>query len=271
MNARFSGIAIHTWTIDTTPVLEALDVVRSCGADAIELRHADFERARKLGVSLVEAVQSRGLAVSAVGVEYGWVFASGAEQSRLFGVFREQSRAAVALGCDLVMSAPGRNTGTLRQASESVREAGDIAAEHGLRLCFEWNRLHPLIDSLERAREVIAAAQRPNVGLLLDTYHLHQTGRSGRGFEDLSPEEIFYVQFSDVAAMPPEPPSLTDRLPPGQGTIPWPEVLELLREKRYAGYLSYEAPNPDQWRRAPADVVAEGLSAIRRFVRDLRG
>ena len=52
-----------------------------------------------------------------------------------------------------------------------------------------------------------------------------------------------------------------DRLPPGKGSIAFPEVFALLAEKRYLGALSYEAPNPAAWARDPTQVAQEALRA----------
>jgi hypothetical protein len=38
-------------------------------------------------------------------------------------------------------------------------------------------------------------------------------------------------------------------------------VLQLLAEKNFSGYLSYESPNPQQWDRDPGLVAKEGLLA----------
>ena len=62
----------------------------------------------------------------------------------------------------------------------------------------------------------------------------------------------------------------TDRLPPGKGTVRWNEVLGLLAEKRYAGYLSYEAPNPVLWDRSPYEVAAEGVAETRKLLEAAR-
>ncbi len=43
----------------------------------------------------------------------------------------------------------------------------------------------------------------------------------------------------------------------------WGEVWQLLMEKDYQGYLSYEAPNPAQWSRPAAEVAREGALATR--------
>ena len=61
--------------------------------------------------------------------------------------------------------------------------------------------------------------------------------------------------------------ALSDRLAPGKGTIQWREVLSLLAEKNYTGYLSYEAPNPDLWARSPYEVAREGVELTRGLLR----
>jgi hypothetical protein len=43
-------------------------------------------------------------------------------------------------------------------------------------------------------------------------------------------------------------------------------VLQLLAEKGYSGYLSYEAPNPLYWSRPPSDVAREAAAASRRLL-----
>ncbi len=82
-------------------------------------------------------------------------------------------------------------------------------------------------------------------------------------------EKIFCFQYSDLSANPvtgvKRP---TDRLPPGKGVVKWREMLGLLAEKKYTGYLSYEAPNPELWARSPYDVAREGVELTRELLRD---
>jgi len=258
-------LALHAWTLDTTPLADVLRIAREMGWDAVELRRRDFERAWAAGLSpeqVGDLVRANGIGVAAVGVEAGWLFATGAaEQQRLFGVFAESCRAAKALGCATVMSPVGPGQGTVAQAAASLRAAGDVAGEHGVRLAFEFSSLGGQINTLDRARELLAAADHPCCGLLLDAYHLHRTSRPGRGFADVPGEEIYYVQYSDVPATSDQPGQ--DRLPPGQGVGDFAGFFALLAEKGYAGYLSYEAPNPAAWARDPRDVAREALLATR--------
>ena len=271
MNHKFRGIALHTWTVDTTPLEGALAAAKAAGFDAVELRYVDFKRCEERGLSnaaVLDLVRASGLPVSAMGVEYGWIFSSGAELERLFGSFKQACENAVALGCDMMMSAIGPGEAPAEEAVANIRRAGEIAAAHGRKLTLEYQFQHPVVRTLDILRDLIARAAQgagqKNVGLLLDTYHLQRGGRPGRGFEDVPGSEIYYVQFSDVPAAP--PPSLppVDRLPPGKGVVRWTDLLQLLAAKNYEGYLSYEAPNPAHWARAAVETATEGAAAARR-------
>lgn len=267
MQHKFRGLALHTWTVDTTPLEAALAAARSGGFDAIELRRIDFQRGYERGQSnavVLDLVRAGGLPVAAVGVEYGWIFAAVADRERLFASMKEACENAVALKCNLVMSAIGPGTASVEEAVGNIRRAGEIATGFGLRLALEYQFQHPVVRSLDILRDLIARAGQPSVGLLLDAYHLQRGGRPGRGFEEVPAAEIFYVQFSDVPDAPPNGPPPTDRLAPGKGMVRWTELFQLLAEKGYEGYISYEAPNPAHWERPAADVAAEGVTATRR-------
>jgi sugar phosphate isomerase/epimerase len=71
------------------------------------------------------------------------------------------------------------------------------------------------------------------------------------------------VQFSDVPRSGLVPGQALDRLPPGQGSVPFKEFFAAFVRKGYAGYASYEAPNPAAWKRPAEDVAREALAAAR--------
>ena len=259
-------LALHTWSLDTSPLPEALATARAAGWDGVELRRLDYVRAAEAGRDaawVAETVRAAGLPVACVGVEAGWMWADGAERARLLGVFDEQCARAAALGCDTVMSPVDKTRGDAGRAAQSVREIGDIAARRGVRLAIEFNSQAEQLNSLAPMREVLAKAAHPRCGLLLDSYHIQRSGVSVRELEDVRPEEIVYVQYSDVPRTGTTPGQVLDRLPPGRGSVPFKEFFALIAAKGYAGFMSYEAPNPDAWRRPALDVAREALEATR--------
>ncbi len=272
MTEKFGRLALHMWTIDTTPLATALDAARVAGYDAVELRRTDFKRCFDAGMTnaqVLDLIRKSNIPVGVLGVEYGWLFATGDESKRLFKGFRESCENAVALGCNMLMSAPGPVSGPISGAIKYLREGGDIATEYGLRLAIEFNSQHEVLNSLAVLTQLITGADKPNCGYLIDAYHFTRSGAGGRGFETVPADQIFCFQYSDLSPNPvtgvKRP---TDRLPPGKGVVKWREILTLLAEKKYTGYLSYEAPNPDQWVRSPYDVAREGVELTRALLKD---
>src|SRR5207253_10399660 len=162
-------LALHTWTLDTTPLADALRIAKRTGWKAVELRRIDFDRARNAGhpaERVLDLVQASGLGVAAVGVELGWMFAEGADRERLLAVFGESCRWAAALGCTTVMSPVDRGGGPLERAVASLGEVGDVAARHGVRLALEFNSQAQQFNTLARARAALARADHRGCGLL---------------------------------------------------------------------------------------------------------
>jgi 2-keto-myo-inositol isomerase len=272
----FGRLALHTWTMDTTPVAEAVAAAKAGGFDAVELRRTDFKRAYEKGLSneaVLDSVRAVGIPVCTLGCEYGWLFATGEESKRLFGDLHETCKNAIALGCTQVMCAPGPHVGSMKDAIENLKRGADIVGEHGLTIAIEFNSQHAVINSITSLRELLDSAGRKNAGMLLDAYHLERSGAGGRGFESVAPSEIAAFQYSDAPDAPvtegvKRP---TDRLPPGQGRVKWVEVLQLLKEKGFAGHLSYEAPNPVLWARPPVEVAREGVSLMKGLIKKVVG
>ena len=268
MNMLHHHIALHTWTLDTTPLADALRIAREAGYNGVELRHIDFMRGQKAGMSedaMVQLVSDANIKVAVIGTESGALFATGDELSRLQGSLRYVSEKAVALGCDVIMMAPGQNVaGGMALAKQNLKTCAEITAEYGIKLAVEFNSRHPVIRTLEDGMELVNAVNMNNCGILLDTYHLHCSGGNGTSFKDVPVDKIITFQFSDA---PPGPPSDSrmpvDRLPPGKGAAPFVEIFKTLMALGYQGYMSYEAPNPAQWNRAPDVVAREGIELVR--------
>lgn len=260
-------LALHTWTLESTPFADALDIARETAWNAVEIRRSDVMQCYQAGMArddVIRLIRESGIAVANTGTEYGILFAQGEELRRLLAVLDETCVIAQAVGCDMIMTATGQKTGGIDVAAANLRAAADVVARHGLRIAWEYSSAHESLNRLEIARELHARVAHPAFGLLLDAYHLERSGSGGRGFADVPAEHVFAFQYSDVPAT--SPPGMlrpADRLAPGRGIVRWGEVFALLAEKDYQGYLSYEAPNPELWARPAAEAAREGVEATR--------
>ena len=260
-------LALHTWTLETTPFADALRIARDTGWNAVEIRRSDVMQCYKAGLprdDVIRLIRGSGIAVAVMGTEYGLLFAQGNECQRLLAVLEETCAIAKAVGCDMIMTATGQAAGSLATATDNLRAAADVVAAHGLRIAWEYSSAHQTMNRLEIARELHARVAHPAFGLLLDAYHLERSGAGGRGFAEVPGEHIFAFQYSDVpTTTAPGMLRPTDRLTPGHGSVRWVEVFALLADKNYQGYLSYEAPNPALWARPAMEAATEGLAATR--------
>ena len=271
MNILHSRIALHTWTVDTTPLSDALRVAREAGYNGVELRHIDFMRGQKAGMSeaaMVKLVRDANIKVAVIGTESGVLFAAGDDLARRLDSLRYVSEKAVALGCEVIMVSPGANApGGMAVARQNLKTCAEMTATFGLKLALEFNSRHPVISTLAAGMALVDAVNMKNCGLLLDTYHLHCSGGTAASFKDVPVDKIVTFQFSDAPPGAPSPgPTPVDRLPPGKGAAPFVEIFRTLMAMNYQGYMSYEAPNPAQWSRPADEVAREGVTLVRELL-----
>ena len=161
-------IGLHSWTLDTTPLADVLRIARETGYNAVELRHVDFMRCMEAGLSndeVLAMIRASGLVVSCMGLESGMLFAKGIEARRLFDSMDVMCARTAALGCEVMMVAPGTNpAGTVKDAARNFAIGCEIARKHGLRCALEFGSRHPVVNRLAVAREILALADKPNGG-----------------------------------------------------------------------------------------------------------
>lgn len=262
-------ISLHCWTLDTTPFDLVLEAARTAGYGGIEMRPKDFGRGDidtsdvMSADDIIKLVRDSGLAVSSLAAARGWMFAEGDRLRSIMAQMHWACEHAVRLGTDLIISPVDPGVGDVAKAIDRTGEIGELVAQHGLRIAIQMNSWARQINTLPAVMEILEGADHPRVGYLIDTYHMHRSGAVGRGFSPIRPEKIFHVQVSDVPAGPRQRGVPLDRLPLGQGVIPFDQVFGLLVEKGYNGWIVYEVPNPAVWVRDPLEVAQSGLEEIR--------
>ncbi len=86
-----------------------------------------------------------------------------------------------------------------------------------------------LVETAGDALQLRAQSGQPNVKVMFDTYHaLHRSEVSSDYVYEMA-EHLGHVHLAD-----------TDRLPPGEGEVHWPSVLQALKDVKYDGFLTME-------------------------------
>jgi sugar phosphate isomerase/epimerase len=154
----------------------------------------------------------------------------------------------------------------LERAIVSLRQAAQWAAGFNVRLALEFRGSDTFCASLDTALALVAQCGEPNVGVNFDVFHYY-TGPSK--FEDLdllTPDNLAFVQMSDVAGVPRELAGDADRVLPGDGDFRLGPIVERLRALGYDGWVSLELMNPTLWKAKPVQVAEVGLTALRRLL-----
>jgi len=154
--------------------------------------------------------------------------------------------------------------GEVERAAHDLAELADMAALRGYRIGYEamaWGR-H--VKDWMQAWDIVRTADRPNLGLVLDSYHICVRNNPIAPLADLPADKIALVQIADAPAILMDPMSLSrhHRCFPGQGDYPLDDFLEATIKSGYRGPLSLEVFN-DQFRGAPASAIAlDGMRSL---------
>jgi len=148
---------------------------------------------------------------------------------------------------------PGDMERTLREMAEKFRELAEYARPHGIRLVLEPINVHQVnhIHTTQEGIEMVRRVDHANFGLMLDVYHMNiedvDIYDSFRAAGDL----CWFVHFTD-----------NNRKYPGSAHLDFAQIVAVLREIGYDGYISNEIlpwPNPDM-------AARETIAFLRQYV-----
>jgi 2-keto-myo-inositol isomerase len=189
--------------------------------------------------------------------------------------FQRLCRVADAIGCETILVVPSPrpkrvSDGAIERESVRVlRELSRMAKPHGVRLAYEFLGFADCsVNSLAQCAAIVEKVARPNVGLVLDTFHFFAGGSTLASIRAVDPRHIFMVHLNDVERAPRRKMHDALRLYPGKGIIPLRGILRELRGIGYTGKMSVEIFRPQYWSRSPLQVAREARSASLRLLRE---
>lgn len=153
-----------------------------------------------------------------------------------------------------------------KAASARLARYAEVAEPYHVRIAFEFLAGARLAGSFRTALEMVRAADHPNLGVCVDTFHLY-AGISK--VEDLllaKPGEIAHVHFHDApASVPRELWRDADRLPPGEGCMPMHDIAKALKRTGYRGVLSVELFGASYQAGDPREVASRCYRAVKQY------
>lgn len=151
-------------------------------------------------------------------------------------------------------------------AVSGLKAMCSYAAERGVRLAFEpLNRFETdMINIVDQGLELIADVGEPNIGLHIDTFHMHLEEKDSASAIRKAGDRVFHVHACE-----------NDRGVPGTGQVAWEEIFRALREINYRDIVSIESFTPEVksivravciWRKIAPDqdaIARDGLEFLR--------
>jgi sugar phosphate isomerase/epimerase len=164
-------------------------------------------------------------------------------------------------------------TAPFDEAIEALGAFADRAAAHGMRPHLEpipTTKVHDLADALA----FVQAVDRPNLGLLLDTYNLGRAGVDPLELDAVPLELVFQLQLADGAGLQDrESEYFADaffhRSFAGEGEFPCAEMIARLARKGPLPPSGPEVLNGELHGLAPVEAGLVAAQATRRFFEDV--
>jgi len=255
-------------TITLAGPLEAkLRAVREAGFTQIMLNAGDIAGHPAGAAAAIEAVQTSALRVTGFQVLRDFEGLSGHLHAYKIDIAKAMLEMCRALGSRVLLvcsSTSAHGSGDAGVLARDLRKLATLAVPHGIRIAYEalsWGR-H--VNEYTQAWDIVAEADRANLGLAIDSFHILATETGVERLQEILPGKIFLVQLADF--MWQEIRSREERINtarhfrvfPGEG-VHSEKVARLVRDLDQLGYrgdYSFEVFNDDYTQLPPA-VVAE--------------
>jgi len=228
---------------------DVLKASKEIGYDGVELNldEENLKFGRKERKAILDRAESLGLELPSLCTALFWKYnlASPDESTRKKGIeiIKAGCQFAADIGAEVLLVVPAVAVPevpyqkTWELSKRSILEAAPTAEDYGVKIGIEnvWNKF--LYSPLE-FRRFIEEINHPNVKAYFDVGNIQFLGFPQEWIRYLS-DLIVCVHVKGFHTPAPFEPKFTSVL---QGSIPWAEVMEALREIGYDGFLNVEVP-----------------------------
>ncbi len=246
---------------------EKLAAIASAGFYGVEIFESDFLSFDGSPVEVGRMVRDHGLEITLFQPFRDFEGLPEPLRSRAFDRAERKFDLMLELGTDLMLvcsSVSPASLGGIDRAAADFSELGERAARRGLKVGYEalaWGR-H--VNDHRDAWEIVRRADRPAVGLILDSFHTLARKIDVDSIRSIPGDRIFIVQLADAPAIEMDLLYLSRhfRNMPGEGDLPVVNFTRAVAATGYAGVLSLEIFN-DQFRGgSPRSIALDGQRSL---------
>lgn len=245
---------------------EKLRAARAAGFEQVEIWRDDVQ------ASTPQLAKQLQLGFTNLQVLRDFTGAPDRERQQKREELRQFIQIAQTIGCDTIQApASTREDCVASRIDEDLRWMASEAARYNMRIMYEPMAWCSVDNTLSLAWERLQRLDQPNIGLVVDLFHICALGGDASQLDGIPADRIYEVQLCDMAEMPPQDKqplseyARHQRLLPGDGIIEVERFVDKLKSAGYSGPVGIEVFN-DRLKAQPADVAAhKAWQALNRY------
>jgi 2-keto-myo-inositol isomerase len=178
------------------------------------------------------------------------------------------------IDCKKIIVVPTFNIGDYTQQQikeETVRvlhELADKAATYNTSLAFEFVGYPDCsVNTFGQAYDIVQAANRENVGIVLDCFHFHAMNSKIEHLQKADANKIFVFHIDDCEDLPVGALRDQHRVWPGLGVVDLDLILKTLQEIGYREMVSVELFRPEYWEWETERAIRTGKETTENVIR----
>jgi 2-keto-myo-inositol isomerase len=256
-----------------------IDVAAQAGYSAMEPWVQTIQEYVKAGGKLSDIrkrVEDRGLTVENAISFSRWVADDEAVRAQAREQLKGEMDLLAQIGGQRIAAPPAGATNEpgldLMKAAERYRAILELGDQTGVTPILELWGGSKNLHRLGQCLFVVIESGHPKGCLLGDVFHIYKGGSDFTGLKMLSAAALPVLHMNDYPADPPrDRVSDRDRVMPGDGIAPLPQILRTLRDRGGTMVLSLELFSPVYWQKDPLEVARTGLAKLKAAVEKATG
>jgi 4-hydroxyphenylpyruvate dioxygenase len=270
MNARprSNPLFINMILLGGTPA-EKMAAAKAAGFDQVEVWQQDVLDHVGGPANFCAQLQGQGIAITDYQVLRDFDGAPDALRETKRAEALSMLDVAVELGANTVLTTASSDPSCIAtRIDDDLCWLAHQASARQLRIAYEGLAWSAINFTLRSAWNTVRRVNEPNLGIVVDPFHLFVRGGDASEMDGIPMERIFLVQLSDSHLG-----VCTDlqlvietarhrRVFPGQGWFPIDTILDRLKKGGYAGPIGIEVFNDTMKSRHPGEVANEAMLAL---------
>lgn len=253
---------------------EKVDIAIQAGYDAIEPWDSELREYEEEGGNLREMAQyleDNGLFVPSMIGLWGALPQDEEAFQKSLPATRDRMRMASEIGCEFVQTIPNEVGDNFDPhfVSDCYRRLIEIGInDYNIKPALVFVEMFPL-KTMGQAMGIAMDTDHPEARIIPDVFHMYISGGGFEGLRLIDGDAMAIFQFNDAPhGMAREDMQDKDRVYPGDGILPLPQILKDLKETGFNRCISVELYNPEYYKNDLLEVAKTGMTKTLQVIQE---